>query len=117
MEVHWLDQDFGVMKVDMKNAFNQVSRHALLSECAEHFSELLPWVSWCYRQHPYLWHSLGCLASESGVQQEDPRGSLLFSLVLNILVISISKDKTCCGNLFHAHCKNGRVNFTQNGPK
>ena len=23
MEEHWLDQDFGVMKVDMKNAFSQ----------------------------------------------------------------------------------------------
>ena len=29
MEKHWLDEDFGVMKVDMKNAFNQVS--AMLS--------------------------------------------------------------------------------------
>ena len=42
MEVHWLEEDFGVLKVDMKNAFNQVSRRALLSECAEHFPELLP---------------------------------------------------------------------------
>ena len=49
MEEHWLDEDFGVMKVDMKNAFYQVSSHALLSECAEHFLE--PWVSWCYGQH------------------------------------------------------------------
>ena len=102
VEEHWLEEDFGVLKVDMKNAFNQVSRRALLSECAEHFPELLPWVGWCYGQHPYLWHTLGCLTSESGVQQGDPLGPLLFSLVLNVLVKTISEDKACSSNLFHA---------------
>ena len=88
--------------MDMKNAFNQVSHRALLSECAEHFPELLPWVGWCYGQHPYLWHTLGCLTSESGVQQGDPLGPLLFSLVLNVLVKTISEDTACSSNLFHA---------------
>ncbi|KAL5516561.1 hypothetical protein EMCRGX_G001929 [Ephydatia muelleri] len=81
VEEHWLEEDFGVLKVDMKNAFNQVSRRALLSECAEHFPELLPWV---------------------GVQQGDPLGPLLFSLVLNVLVKTISEDTACSSNLFHA---------------
>ena len=102
VEEHWLEEDFGVLKVDMKNAFNQVSRRALLSECAEHFPELLPWVGWCYGQHPYLWHTLGCLTSESGVQQGDPLGPLLFSLVLNVLVKTISEDTACSSNQFHA---------------
>ena len=98
MDKHWFDDDFGVLKIDMKNAFNLVSRQALLSECAKHFPELFPWVSWCYGQHPLLWHSLGCLTSESGVQQGDPLGPLLFSLVLNILVKAIS---TTCSNLLN----------------
>ena len=83
----------------MKNSFNQVSHHFLLSECAEHFPEFLPWVRWCYGQHPYLWHSLGCLISESGVQHGDHLGPLLFSLVS---VKSISNYNTCFSNLFHA---------------
>ena len=38
---YWLDDDFVVLKVDMKNAFNMVSREAILSECSKHFPELL----------------------------------------------------------------------------
>ena len=43
IEEHWADDDFGVLKVDMKNAFNVVSRQEILVECAKHFPELLPW--------------------------------------------------------------------------
>eukprot|EP00731_Ephydatia_muelleri_P035300 Em0113g2a len=28
------------------------------TQCAIHFPELLPWVSWCYSQHQYLWHPM-----------------------------------------------------------
>ncbi|KAL5509256.1 hypothetical protein EMCRGX_G004594 [Ephydatia muelleri] len=102
IEQHWSENDFGVLKVDMTNAFNLVSRQAILSECAKHFHELLPWVSWCYGQHPLLWHHLGCLTSESGVQQGDPLGPLLFSLVLNILVKKVARDSACSILPFHA---------------
>ena len=44
VEKHWLEENFVVLKVDMKNAFNLVSRQALLSECAKHFPELYPWA-------------------------------------------------------------------------
>ena len=81
-EEHWEDDDYAVVKVEMHNAFNLVSRQALLDECAIHFSELLPWASWCYGSHPLLWHPVGHLSSQSGVQQGDPLRPLFFSLVL-----------------------------------
>ena len=37
VEDHWLDNDFAVIKIDMKNAFNLVSREALLLECFQNF--------------------------------------------------------------------------------
>ena len=102
VEKHWLEENLVVLKVDMKNAFNLVSRQALLSECAKHFPELYPWAHWCYSQHPYLWHTMGNLTSECGVQQGDPLGPLLFSLVLNILGSEIVLEPGCANLLYHA---------------
>ena len=42
---HWFDEDFTVAKVDLRNAFNLVSRNAVLENCAEFFPELFPWTS------------------------------------------------------------------------
>ena len=86
----------------MRNAFNIVSRQAVLDECATFFPELLPWVSWCYGTHPLLWHSLGQISSESGVQQGDPLGPLLFALVLQKLVSSLDADEECAEILLQA---------------
>ena len=66
----------------MLNAFNMVSRQAVLDECAKFFSELLPWVSWCYGSHSSLWHPMGRVSSQSGVQQGDPLGPMLFAMSL-----------------------------------
>ena len=48
IDEHWMDEDFVVLKVDVRSAFNIVSRQAVLDECATFFPELLLWVSWCY---------------------------------------------------------------------
>eukprot|EP00731_Ephydatia_muelleri_P002977 Em0001g2977a len=42
IEDHWMVEDFVVFKIDMQNAFNLVSRQAVLDECATSFPELLP---------------------------------------------------------------------------
>ncbi|KAL5483977.1 hypothetical protein EMCRGX_G020399 [Ephydatia muelleri] len=95
IEDNWLNGDFVVFKVDMLNAFNMVSRQAVLDECAKFFPELLPWVSWCYGSHSSLWHPMGQVSSQSGVQQGDPLGPMLFALVLHKLVTSIEVDDNC----------------------
>ena len=64
----------------MKNTFNLVSREALLLECSNFFPELLLWAMWYYGCQPFLFHALGILTSETGVQQGDPLGLLFFCL-------------------------------------
>ena len=36
------------MKIDLRNAFNLVSRQAVLNAVNLHFPELLSWSTWCY---------------------------------------------------------------------
>ena len=38
MDEHWDSDDFVVLKIDMKNAFNLVSQQALLDKCAKFYS-------------------------------------------------------------------------------
>ena len=59
MDKHRNTEDFVILKLDMRNAFNVVSHQAVLDECSVHLPELLPWASWCYGQHPILWHTMG----------------------------------------------------------
>ena len=95
IEDHCSDKHFVVLKVDMTNAFNLVSRQAFLDDCAQHFPELLAWTSWCYNQHPLLWHQLGILTSQVEVQQGDPLDPFLFALVLQRIVNVIYTDEEC----------------------
>ena len=92
---HWSDGNFALLKVDMTNAFNLVSRQTFLEECSKHFPKLLPWSSWCYGRHPSLWHLMGILSSEVGVQQGDPLGPLLFSVALQKLISFIHNALIC----------------------
>ncbi|KAL5493820.1 hypothetical protein EMCRGX_G015052 [Ephydatia muelleri] len=79
----WMSGDFVVCKVDMSNAFNRVSRQAVLDECSSFFPELLPWLT------------VRCSAGGSP-------WPMLFSLVLHKLVSSIEADDDCINLSFNA---------------
>ena len=52
----WTDEDFTVLKIDTRNAFNFV----LARPCCTHFPELLPWASWpaSFVEAPFRYHEL-----------------------------------------------------------
>ena len=112
MDDHWFDGDFAVMKIDLRNAFNVVSRQAVLNAVNLHFPELLSWsIPGVMGNTLYiLWHTLGSTTSESGVQQGDPLGPLLFCLVLHQVVSAIATDSEFASLLFHTwYIDNGVV--------
>eukprot|EP00731_Ephydatia_muelleri_P012305 Em0006g1199a len=78
------------------------SEQVILDECALHFPELLPWATWCYAAHPLLWHPMGRIFSETGVQQGNPLGPLLFALVLQKILNAIDADDDCIHILYQA---------------
>ena len=77
------------LKVDFRNAFNSVSRQAVLDAVLEHFPQLYLWVARRYGKNSKLWaraQTVGeCeyILSEEGVQQGDPLAPFLFALVLH----------------------------------
>lgn len=85
------DPDFVVLKVDLTNAFNSISRARLLDIVRRRMPSLSSWVEWCYVGETRLTFGPHVLASSDGVQQGDPLGPLLFSLVLQEVVDDIAR--------------------------
>ncbi len=89
-EAHTNDPDFVGLKVDMKNAFNTLLRDKML-QSAKQFPELAHWLAASYGSHSHLWFGEFVLSSQTGVQQGDPLGPLLFALTLMETIAEIER--------------------------
>lgn len=88
MDEHWNSDDFVVLKVDMKNAFNLVSLQAILNEYPDFFLEHLPWASWCYGTP----NTVAFFRSSVLQGWGDQLGPLCFALVLHNIISAIDAD-------------------------
>ena len=75
-------QDAGILLIDFKNAFNSIKRSQILNAAVTLMLSLASFAIYCYSQHSHLYYSNTSVTSQSGMQQGDPMGPLLFSLTL-----------------------------------
>lgn len=79
-----------VLKLDFSNAFNECQRNYIFNKVGKDQPEILAWTQYCYHPAADLHFRDNRLLSSTGVQQGDPLGPLLFSLVLADLIDTIN---------------------------
>ena len=85
-----LPTNWVLAKIDLKNAFNLVSREQVLFEVATHSPSIYKWVKYMLGSASYLNWSDEVIESAVGVQQGDPLAPVLFCMVLKKVINAIS---------------------------
>lgn len=79
------------IKIDVKNAFNELRRDALLNKVKSTVPEIYKFVEQCYRFPTNVYYREHIILSQRGVQQGDPLGPALFCLVLQDIISSLKE--------------------------
>jgi len=80
------------LKVDFRNAFNELYRDKMLAEVAVHLPTYLHFISAAYSSPSHLFFQDRLVMSQRGVQQGDPLGPALFALTIQPIVSSITDE-------------------------
>ena len=76
------DSDMALLKIDFRNAFNEIKRSHFVKAASEIFPAMSNWTSWCYGSSSMLLYDhLHVIESMAGgVQQGDPLGLYTFAV-------------------------------------
>ncbi|XP_062499650.1 uncharacterized protein LOC134176971 [Corticium candelabrum] len=87
--------DWSILKTDVRNAFNSVSRERLLQQIAKDFPDIYPHVKQLYGESSKLIYvtdkGVELLTSSEGVHQGDPLGPALFSATIHPILCEVIK--------------------------
>ena len=91
----------GILQIDFRNAFNSVKRSRFLGPTKVLMPSIMSSAFFCYSKHSDLFFNSSTVDSQTGVQQGDPPGPNLFSLVIWPLIDEIESklpnlSKHCC---------------------
>jgi len=79
-----------LLKIDFRNAFNEVKRSHFVKAASEMFPAMSSWTEWCYGEASMLLYDHEhIIESRAGVQQGDPLGSLYFCCGIMAMVNDI----------------------------
>jgi hypothetical protein len=80
-----------LLKIDWRNAFNEVSREVFFEECRKYAPGISGLVEWLYSGRPNLWYQGRSIPSCDGTQQGDPLGPFLFSIAQQRILRPLAK--------------------------
>jgi hypothetical protein len=67
--------NFGLLKIDFRNAFNEIKRDHFVKAVNKMFPAMSSWTEWCYGASTMLLYDHQfVIESSAGVQQGDPLG-------------------------------------------
>ena len=81
-----------ILKLDFKNAFNNIRRDRMLKAVMQLEPDLFPLVHLAYSSPSVLFWGDRLLQSAEGMQQGDPLGPLLFCLTIHHLVLQMRSE-------------------------
>jgi hypothetical protein len=82
-----------VLSLDIKNAFNSLSRERIRQTLQNHLPYLLPYFQWAYKNETPLWFNGDLLAySYEGVRQGDPLGPALFAVGFHSVLRQLQEE-------------------------
>ncbi len=82
-----------VVKIDFRNAFNEVDRDAFLKEMKTNCPAIFPFLWQCYSSPSLLFYGDFILLSQNGAQQGGPCGPLIFSSAIQYVIDAIDVQR------------------------